>query len=225
VTVQRPPVSPDGSVSGKKRVECAPDLEAAGPDPSLSTDTKETRNSAEATDSLSSLTHKNVEIIAALENAANAQRSRTDRIADVISSFVGSMMFVYLHVLWFGFWIVMGTVPWLPKTWRFDPFPFTFLTFVVSLEAIFLSTFILISQNHEERVAKRRNHLDLQINLLSEQENSQMLKMLESIQAHLHISKDAETDALKEAARPEEMVAQIKDVIESSDHRATPKSS
>ncbi len=191
---------------------------------SLSVYTVKNVNPAEATDSLCSLTRKNVEIIAVLESAANAQRSRTDRIADVISRFVGSMMFVYLHVLWFGFWIIMGTAPWLPKTWRFDRFPFTFLTFVVSLEAIFLSTFILISQNHEERLTKRRNHLDLQINLLSEQENSQMLKMLESIQAHLHIDKDAETDALKASARPEEMVAQIKDVIESSDQRATPKS-
>jgi uncharacterized membrane protein len=191
---------------------------------SLSASTVENGNPAEAPDSLRSLTRKNVEIIAALENAANAQRSRTDRIADVISRFVGSMMFVYLHVALFGFWIIMGTTPWLPKPWRFDPFPFTFLTFVVSLEAIFLSTFILISQNHEERLTKRRNHLDLQINLLSEQENSQMLKMLESIQAHLHIDKDAETDALKAAARPEEMVAQIKDVTESCYHRATPKS-
>ena len=67
----------------------------------------------------------------------------------------------------------------LPGVPHFDPFPFTFLTLVVSLEAIFLSAFILISQNHETRLSERRNQLDLQINLLTEQENTKMLKLLE----------------------------------------------
>jgi uncharacterized membrane protein len=170
-----------------------------------------------ATAAIGDLTRKNIEIIAELENAANEQRSLTDRIADVISDFVGSMKFVYLHVLWFGLWIAFNTLPIFPKQWRIDAFPFTFLTFVVSLEAIFLSTFILISQNHEERLARRRNHLDLQINLLSEQENSQILKLLQMITAHLQLSDDPNTQALKEAVRPEEMVSQIEDVIEDTD--------
>ena len=66
-------------------------------------------------------------------------------------------------------WILINAVPRHP---HIDPFPFTFLTLVVSLEAIFLSTFILISQNHDTKISERRNHLDLQINLLSEQENT-----------------------------------------------------
>jgi hypothetical protein len=69
----------------------------------------------------------------------------------------------------------------LPQAIRFDPYPFQFLTFVVSLEAIFLSTFILISQNRQNRISELRNHLDLQINLLSEQENSKVLAMLEAL--------------------------------------------
>ena len=115
---------------------------------------------------------------------------------------------------WFGLWIAWSTLPIVPNEWRIDPFPFTFLTFVVSLEAIFLSTFILISQNHEERLAQRRNHLDLQINLLSEQENSQMLKMLESIERHMQIRRDPEAQALQEATNPEQLINQIKNVIE-----------
>jgi len=79
------------------------------------------------------------------------------------------MRFVYIHLIWFGTWIAWN-VPWVPTAWQFDPYPFTFFTFVVPLEAIFLSTFILIRENHEELLARRRNHLDLQINLLSEQE-------------------------------------------------------
>src|SRR3977135_1375935 len=159
--------------------------------------------------SISSLTRRNVEIIGELEKTANSHRSPTDRMADAISRFVDSMLFVYLHLIWFGIWIALGTVPGIPDAWRIDPFPYTFLTFVVSLEAIFLSTFILISQNHEERVARRRNHLDLQINLLAEQENSQMLKMLDAIHQHLQFSSDPTTKALQEATRPEAMVAQI----------------
>jgi len=166
---------------------------------------------------LNELTNRNVEIVAQLEKSANLERTPTDRLADRISAFVGSMSFVYIHVVWFGGWIAFFTVPFLPKAWRVDPFPFTFLTFVVSLEAIFLSTFILISQNHEERVARRRNHLDLQINLLSEQENSQILKMLSAIQHALNISADPGTKALQEATRPEAMVEQIKKVIENDE--------
>ena len=165
-------------------------------------------------DCLSALTRQNVELIADLEKAANAKRDTTDRVARAISRFVGSMNFVYLHVLWFGAWIVLETAPFVPNAWRLDPFPFTFLTFVVSLEAIFLSTFILISQNYEERLARRRNHLDLQINLLSEQENSQMLKMLDEIQQHLQITGDTQAKVLQEAAQPAELVEHIEELIE-----------
>jgi uncharacterized membrane protein len=162
---------------------------------------------------LSALTNQNVEVIAQLEKAANDKRQKTDIIADAISAFVGSMAFVYIHLVWFGLWIIWN-VPWVvPKASHFDPYPFTFLTFVVSLEAIFLSTFILISQNHEEHLARRRNHLDLQINLLSEQENSQILKMLANIESHLEIQDDGD-EALQQDVKPEELVAQIENVIE-----------
>src|SRR6185369_8686847 len=95
-----------------------------------------------------------------------------------------------------------------------DPFPFTFLTLVVSLEAIFLSTFILISQNHDAKISERRNNLDLQINLLSEQENTQMLRILravaEKVGAPLEPAK--EVDALTEETKPQQLVNQIKQV-------------
>ena len=95
-----------------------------------------------------------------LEESAKTNRDRTDRMADSIAKFCGSFIFV-----WFGAWVILNVLSGIP---HFDPFPFTFLTFVVFLEAIFLSTFILISQNHETRLSERRNQLDLQINLLTE---------------------------------------------------------
>jgi uncharacterized membrane protein len=162
--------------------------------------------------SLAELTKRNVEAIAQLEEAASAHRAGGDCVADAITRFVGSMLFVYLHVAWFAGWVAANSL-FLPPQWRFDPFPFTFLTFVVSLEAIFLSTFILISQNHEERLALRRSHLDLQVNLLSEQENSKMLKILEAIQIHLGMEVDADTKQLEAPAEPQRIAKAIQDRI------------
>ena len=82
---------------------------------------------------------------------------------------------------------------------------------MVSLEAIFLSTFILISQNHDTKISERRNHLDLQINLLSEQENTKMIAMLQAIAAKVgaEIPRDPHLQALSEDTEPEKLVQQI----------------
>ena len=122
--------------------------------------------------SVDQLTQRNIEVVGKLEEAANEERSTSDRVARMIARFCGSMTFVWVHVIVFAGWITLNL---LPGVNHIDPFPYTFLTFVVSLEAIFLSTFILISQNQDTRISDRRNHLDLQINLLSEQENTRCL--------------------------------------------------
>lgn len=92
------------------------------------------------------------------------QRQRLqDRVADRITAFAGSMPFVYLHVVWFTAWIaanVMGA--------RFDPFPYGLLTLIVSLEAIFLSTFVMLSQNREAVRSDIRSQIDFETNVLSE---------------------------------------------------------
>jgi len=126
------------------------------------------------------LPSRNIRAIARLENEALHQRSLTGRISDGVTRFAGSSVFIVLHIIWFSLWIIlnMGRVRGIHP---FDPYPFTFLTMVVSLEAIFLSIFVLISQNRMARQADRRAHLDLQINLLAEQENTMMLRMLESL--------------------------------------------
>ena len=154
------------------------------------------------------LTGRNVELIRQLEESARQERKRSDVVAEAIANFCGSMTFVWVHVVWFGGWILINLLPGLP---HIDPFPFTFLTLVVSLEAIFLSTFILISQNHDTKITERRNHLDLQINLLSEQENTKMIAILQAIAAKLDadISSDPQLHALGEKTQPERLVQQI----------------
>ncbi|MEY4563586.1 MAG: hypothetical protein RLZZ618_2863 [Pseudomonadota bacterium] len=154
------------------------------------------------------LTQENVQAIDRLERAAHAHMSSVDRLADRISSFGGSTHFLWVHVLLFSSWITLNV--W-PGADHFDPYPFTFLTLVVSLEAIFLSAFILISQNQAARISDRRNHLDLQINLLTEQENTKMLVLLQRIAEKMGIEDcdDPSLRVLEQAMRPEKLVEQI----------------
>jgi uncharacterized membrane protein len=123
---------------------------------------------------------RNIRAIARLENEALHQRSLTDRVSDSITRLAGSSVFILVHIIWFTIWIILN-LGRVPAIHPFDPYPFTFLTMVVSLEAIFLSIFVLISQNRMAHQGDRRAHLDLQINLLAEQENTMMLRMLESL--------------------------------------------
>lgn len=165
------------------------------------------------------LTEQNVRTIVDLERTARASRSTSQRIATAIAAFCGTMRFVWMHVAWFTAWIAVNSWPGVRHP---DPYPFTFLTMVVSLEAIFLSTFVLISQNEETRLSERRNTLDLQINLLAEQENTKMLRMLGKIAQHLGVTfdEDPALSVLERATRPDQLAEQI-DRIQNDDELAT----
>ena len=162
------------------------------------------------------LTKTNVKTILQLEATAKDNQTTSERLAKTIANFCGSMTFVWVHVVWFGSWVLINSLPGIA---HFDGFPFTFLTLVVSLEAIFLSTFILISQNQETRLSERRNHLDLQINLLTEQENTKMLQMLKQISEKLgvEIDDDPTVQVLEQATRPEKLVEQIMEASEQTE--------
>jgi len=90
-----------------------------------------------------------------------------DRIADRITAFAGSLNFVYIHTVWFGIWIALN-VGLIGAGLKFDKFPFGLLTMIVSLEAIFLSTFVMVSQNRQAARADIRAELDFETNLRSE---------------------------------------------------------
>jgi uncharacterized membrane protein len=158
--------------------------------------------------SVEELTERNVEAIHRLDDEAQRSEGAIDVVADRISAFCGSTPFLWLHVVWFAAWIG-GNVELGARA--FDPYPFTFLTLVVSLEAIFLSSFILISQNRASRVSERRNQLDLQINLLTEQENTKMLEMLQRISRAVGVTDhgDPSLDVLEQATRPDKLAEQI----------------
>jgi uncharacterized membrane protein len=139
---------------------------------------------------------KNIETIMALEKESISNRSKAEIIADRTIRFAGNAVVIFIHVLWFTGWILVncGLVPGIPV---FDPYPFSFLTLTVSLEAIFLSLMVLMSQNRMTKEADKRAHLDLQINLLDEQETTMILRMVQKIGKRLGIEDDAD-DTVKE---------------------------
>lgn len=160
---------------------------------------------------LSNITQRNIRKIIQVRQSANQNQSLQDRIADAMTHFSGSMAFFYVHILWFLVWFLLNTGH-LGVT-PFDPYPYGFLTMVVSLEAIFLATFVLISQNLLARDAERLTDLGLQTSLLTEHELTRVLQMLHAIQIKMGISNDetsnlADADLEKET-RPEDVLAEI----------------
>ena len=127
---------------------------------------------------------ENVRAIAAWEQSALHSRSNAEQLGDWITSTAASGPVLLAHVVWFALWIVanLGLIAGFSP---FDPFPFPFLTVIVSLEAIFLALFVLASQNRLAHQSDKRAHLDLQIDLLAEREMTAVLQLLQDIVAHL----------------------------------------
>jgi uncharacterized membrane protein len=134
---------------------------------------------------------RNIEAVAKLEASFVKNRSAADKLADWIGSFSGSVTFVICHVAIYGLWILIN-LKLIPGLKPFDPYPFLLLSVVVSVEAIFLSTFVLMKQNRMSRQADQRDHLDLQINLLAEREMTMVLQLLQRIAAQLHVNASGE---------------------------------
>jgi uncharacterized membrane protein len=139
---------------------------------------------------------KNIDTILKLEKAAVQSRSIAEHIADKVTKFAGSAPFIIIHFIWFTVWILVNCRV-IPRITPFDPFPFSFLTLVVSLEAIFLTLLVLMSQNRMTKEADNRAHLDLQINMLGEQETTITLRMVQKIAKHLGLNEEKE-ETLKE---------------------------
>jgi len=139
---------------------------------------------------------KTIEEILKLESL---ERTRSERIADGITAFFGSIVFIWLHVLWFSLWIVFNLPRWGFEP--FDPFPFTFLTMMVSLEAIFLSAFILMSENRQARLADRRARVNLQVDMIAEREITKLMELVMDIHSQLQIQKPVDNE-LKSMQQP-----------------------
>jgi uncharacterized membrane protein len=132
-----------------------------------------------------------------------------ERLAEAITRFTGSMAFVYLHLAIFGFWI-FANLNWIPGVPSWDP-SFVMLAMIASVEAIFLSTFVLISQNQMSAAAEQRAELDLQISLLAEHEITKLVDVVLEIAEKMGIaaSSDPELQEAKENVAPEAVLETI----------------
>lgn len=158
---------------------------------------------------------RNIRTLVEIRRQAERKKSIQERAADAITTFTGSMLFVYIHLLWIGGWIVYN-LGWLGLR-PFDPYPFGLLTMIGSLEAIFLSTFVLISQNRMAAVADKRAELDLQINLLAEHEVTQVLTLTDAIAQHLGVKRVPDPDI--EESKTDIDPASVLEAIETHEQR------
>jgi uncharacterized membrane protein len=158
---------------------------------------------------LSSILERNIHALQKRRTAEEAKASVEERIAGRITRFTGSMTFVYLHLAVFGFWIV-ANLGWIPYVTKWDP-SFVILGMAASVEAIFLSTFVLISQNRMTAAADKRADLDLQISLLSEHEVTKLVALASSIAQHLGIKTDVDPDLeeIKQDVSPDAVLDEI----------------
>jgi uncharacterized membrane protein len=147
-----------------------------------------------------------------LRGRADLRRTFGERVADRMTAMFGSTLFLLLNAIWFVVWIVWNAWPGVAP---FDRFPFGMLTMAVSLEAIFLSIFVLIAQNRSERIDELRAEVDLEVNTIAEAELTKLLQVVVKLaqKQGVDLSSDAELQAMiaptNIAAIEQELEAQI----------------
>jgi uncharacterized membrane protein len=158
---------------------------------------------------LSSVLERNIHALNRRRKDEEARATAQEKIAETITRFTGSMVFVYIHLAIFGFWIVanLGWVPGVPK-WDES---FVVLAMWASVEAIFLSTFVLISQNRMQAAADKRADLDLQISLLAEHEVTRLVTLVAALAERMDVRTDAdhELHEIKRDVAPEAVLDEI----------------
>jgi uncharacterized membrane protein len=158
--------------------------------------------------SIAELTRQNVETIAKMEKAFQNQRTFGDWVADAVAATVGSWPFIVVQSVILILWMGVNVVGWF---YHWDPYPFILLNLALSFEAAYASPIIMMSQNRQAKLSERRNRLDLQINLLAEQENTEMLKLVRLIGEKLGVpvGQEASVAALAQPVCPEQVLWQI----------------
>lgn len=158
--------------------------------------------------SMAEVVDRNIHALIQRRKREDRERPLQDKIADKVTAFTGSMTFVFIHLVVFGAWVVIN-LGWTPLP-EFDP-TFVVLAMVASVEAIFLSTFVLITQNRMAALADKRADLDLQISLLAEHEITRLVTLVTAIARRLEIEEanDPELRELKRDVHPEKVLDRI----------------
>jgi uncharacterized membrane protein len=177
-----------------------------------------THDRVEREASVMELTRRNVETIAKIEKAAENHRTFGERVADHFAAVVGSWTFIILQSVLLALWVVLNVVAWVE---HWDPYPFILLNLALSFQAAYASPIIMMSQNRQARLAERRNHLDLQINLLGEQETTEILHLLRKLCEKEGIDVGTEEPtvaALEQQTKPERVIRQIEKMAGEKGH-------
>ena len=161
--------------------------------------------SPQTTSHMAGIVERNIKALLARRQQEKAGKNMSDKLADAVTAFAGSLRFVWIHVLLFGGWIVWN-VGWLGLK-PFDP-SLVVLAMAASVEAIFLSTFVLISQNRMAALADKRADLDLQVSLLAEHEITRLVTLVTEIAKKMDIpaAHDPEISELAKDVRPENVL-------------------
>ena len=160
---------------------------------------------------MAGVVERNIRALIAHREQEEKNKGTQDRIADAITRFTGSMTLVYVHVVIFGLWIAVN-LGWMPGVPQFDE-TFVVLAMVASVEAIFLSTFVLISQNRMAALADKRADLDLQVSLLAEHEVTRIITLVTEMAAKMGVdaSRDPELSELAQDVAPEKVLEKMEE--------------
>ena len=154
------------------------------------------------------------EMLESIQKRLSERRTVSDKLADFLVRSAGTITVAIIHIFLFSIWIFINLdmVPWFRV---FDPYPFNFLTMIVSLEAIFLAIFVLISQNRESKIADLRQEFDVQVNIIAEREITKIIHMLAYVMNHLniHYENDAELRQMMRPLNIDEIRAQLEHQI------------
>jgi uncharacterized membrane protein len=158
---------------------------------------------------LTPVLERNIEALVARRRRERADATLQERVAAGITNFAGSMLFVYVHIAMFGLWIVVN-LGWIPGVPTWDE-SFVVLAMVASVEAIFLSTFVLITQNRMAAESEKRADLDLQISLLTEHELTKVAALVANIAEAVGVKREppGEIEQVKKDVAPEAVLDRI----------------
>jgi uncharacterized membrane protein len=154
---------------------------------------------------------EHIDVILKHEEEFLAQRTAAERVGDFLGAFVGSLIFIGIHVVWFTAWILFNTLAPAP---HFDPLPFPVLDTLVAIEAIFLASFIVMRQSRLSRRSDERDHLILQVLLLAEKEITAVLQIERQIagKVGLHeVAKDDDITQLSQKTSIDEVAQSLKE--------------
>jgi uncharacterized membrane protein len=160
-------------------------------------------------------TQYNIDAIAKLELDALNRRTPTERVSDVITKIVGNVGFLLAELVLIAGWSLLN-LHIIPGLKAFDPFPFGVLALIVSSQSVFLTVFVLISQSRMARQSQRRSHLDLQVGMLSEQELTTILQMLQKLCQHMGVNVDSskqEVQSFSKTTDVDKLASELEDKL------------